>query len=183
MMNAHQILTAAKEGRSMKLEIGGGSSPVPGLVQAEGRWGYEPLPYPDGEYDLVYASHVIEHIPWWKSQDAVDDASRLLKRNGCLEIHTVDFRYLVCCYLADQPADNWDGRGNNPDHDYMLSIASRIFSVGEPDDLNWHRAIFDMAHLTRLIINAGLVIHGYPKEPRGPTKHGKINIGIRGLKL
>lgn len=43
-----------------------------------------PLPLPTGEFDLIIANHVLEHIPdWW---NLVKEASRLLKTNGVLEI-------------------------------------------------------------------------------------------------
>ena len=166
----------------MKIEIGGGNSPVEGFEQLECRWGYEPLPLEDESVDELYASHVIEHIPWWLSQQAIDDAHRVLKVGGTLEVHTVDFRYLTKQYLNGLRADDWTARGHNPDLDSFLSIASRIFSVGDEDKRNWHRAIFDREYLDRLFSSAGFVDLIRPDWPLGRQKHGPINIGIRGVK-
>jgi predicted SAM-dependent methyltransferase len=167
----------------MKIEIGGGNSPVEGYEQIESMWGYEYLPFNDCTVESVYAAHVIEHIPWWLSQQAINDAYRILMPGGCLEVHTVNFEYLVDCYIEDRAADHWMARGKNPDLHPFKSIASRIFSVDEePGGLNWHRSIYDMAWLIELFTTAGFHDLTYPHEPRGPQKHGPINIGIRGVK-
>ena len=177
---------------NIRIEIGGGRCPLPGYTQYgypgdgaehECRWGYERLPIPDFHADEVYASHVIEHIPWWDSGYAISDVYRILKMGGALELHTVNFEYLVQQYLKGAAADQWQARGKNPHLHPFLSIASRIFCVGDmPEDPNWHRAVFDRPHLTSLFERAGFTGITYPIAPKGKEKHGPINMGIRGMK-
>src|SRR5262249_15207475 len=37
------------------------------------------LPFPDNTFDLIYASHIIEHISWYKVCDALREWTRALK--------------------------------------------------------------------------------------------------------
>jgi len=168
-----------------RLEIGGHPAPVPGFEQlpAGVRWGTDRLPYPDGTFAEVYSSHVIEHVPWWLTQAAITEAVRVLEPGGLLEIHTVDFGYLVRCYQARDAGDGWQARGKNPHLHPIRWLASRLYSVDE--DLggdNWHRAVFDWPYLVELLSGAGLAGIDRAWEPRGREKHGAINIGIRGRK-
>lgn len=164
-----------------KLEIGGRPNPVPGYEQLheDVRWGGDRLPYDDESFDEVYASHVIEHVPWFRVEYAILEACRVLRRGGTIEIHTVDFGYLVECYLRGRAGDQWQARGHNPDLHPFRWIASRIFSVGPGD--NWHLGIFDRAYLTELLDAAGFGELESVDHPKGPN-HGPMNLGIRGRK-
>lgn len=145
------------------------------------RWGEEPLPFRDCVFDLVHASHVIEHIPWWATVQALEEARRILVVGGSIELHTVDFGKVVDAYVARRPVDQWRGAGLNPKLDPMLSVSSRIFAYGKTRaDPNWHKAVFDAAHLERCMADAGF---DEIKEcaPRA-GEHGSVNLGLRGVR-
>ena len=132
------------------------------------------LPFEDGAFDLVYMSHVLEHVPWFKTVDVLVEVRRILKVGGMVEIWVPDFGLIVEGYLKGEPQDGW--RRRNPDGDPMLWVNGRIFTYGpEP---NWHRAAFDQAHLCRCLRDAGFLPEVWPLDrPRG-TDHGPINLGL-----
>lgn len=175
------------------LEIGPGDHPVfencpeytwvtagPAGCNAVVRWGYERLPFKTDEFSLVYASHVIEHIEWSKTIDALKEVHRVLKPEGTVEIWTVSFDYLVDCYLQEECGDQW--RRDNPLGNYMLWIAGRIFGYPNPDQpWNEHRALFDYDHLEHCFCQAGFRSVNKLNVPRG-YDHGKVNLGVRATK-
>jgi len=146
-------------------------------------WGYETLPILDETYDLVYASHVIEHIAWYKTVGALKDVYRILQDDGVIELWTVDFAYVVNRYLDGKMGDDW--RRYNPENSLMKWVNGRIFSYDqlEGHELNLHRACFDEKHLCWCLAEAGFSkpcrIVG--EEPRGED-HGKVNMGVRAYK-
>jgi len=79
------------------LHIGPGRDKLPGFETLDIRPGYDwqadaskDLLFPTGTFDLIYCSHVIEHIPWWRTQSVLDGWHRILKPGGSLELWTVN---------------------------------------------------------------------------------------------
>jgi predicted SAM-dependent methyltransferase len=170
------------------LEIGSGTRPVcpqwdrldvrpgPGVTVAA-RWGDGPLPIADNTYDLVYASHVLEHVAWFKTASALREAYRVLKPGGVLEVWVPDFSKIVDSYRAGRCGDHW--RKHNPHGDPWRWLNGRIFAYGpEP---NWHKAVFDPQSLARRLREAGFVRIRKLRKPRG-YDHGPVNLGMRGVK-
>jgi predicted SAM-dependent methyltransferase len=146
-------------------------------------WGVQTLPFEDGTFDEVYASHVIEHVPWWRVVDALKDAFRVLKSGGGIELHTVDFSVLVTHYLNKTKADGWKGGGKNADGHPTTWLASRLFSYGDYfHDPQWHHSLFDADYLAYCIERAGFVRPERCGPPRGPEKHGVIDLGMKAVK-
>ena len=56
------------------------------------RWGQEPFPFKENTYDLVFASHVLEHVPWYRTDAALREARRVLKPGGHLQVFVPDFK-------------------------------------------------------------------------------------------
>lgn len=54
------------------------------------KWGDERLPIEDEAYDWVHVSHVLEHLPWWKTVSALSELYRILKRDGRVTIWVPD---------------------------------------------------------------------------------------------
>ncbi len=162
-----------------------------GLVEAEHKcvWGYHKLPFDDDSVDELYASHVIEHIPWWVLQDAVYDAFRIVRPGGMIEIHTIDFRKVVDQYMFGSCGD-WEGKEGLPGTEPLLWVANRLISYGGTpgsrkwahEDANWHRSILDRPYLHRLLATAGFEQIEDAGEPRGPEKHGVANMGVKAVK-
>lgn len=48
------------------------------------------LPFPDETFHVVYARHVLEHIPWHQVPDTIKEWGRVLKPGGALQVWTPD---------------------------------------------------------------------------------------------
>jgi predicted SAM-dependent methyltransferase len=141
-------------------------------------WGEESLPFEDSTFDLVYASHVLEHVPWHDTIAALQEVRRVLKEGGTIEIWVPDFEKIALAYFKRECVDEW--AAHNPEGDFMLSVNGRIFTRGPGLD-NYHRAVFDHRHLRRCLEQAGFRNIRKLHQPRG-YDHGYINLGMGGQK-
>lgn len=137
-----------------------------------------PLPLPGNTYDLVYMSHILEHVPWFQTIAVLKEVHRILKGDGTVEIWVPDFEKIVKAYLGEKPGDTWFKF--NPDRDFMTWINGRLFTYG-PGEENWHRATFDGPYLRERLKKAGFRHTSRLKKPRG-YNHGAINLGVVAVK-
>ena len=145
-------------------------------------WGQDALPFEDASFDLVYVSHVLEHVPWFRAKFAAAEAFRVLAPGGALEVWVPDFEYLVKCYQRGMCGDDW--RKHNENDDPMTWLNGRLFTYGGPEGLgdpNWHRAAYDWNNLFKLLKSAGFAGIARLCKPRGHD-HGPINLGMTGRK-
>lgn len=65
-----------------------------------------PLPYPDGTFDMVYHSHVLEHLPRAAAPGFIADCCRTLKPGGVIRIAVPDLERIAREYVRqlDQAA-------------------------------------------------------------------------------
>lgn len=175
----------------MKLEIGPGACKLgpdwttvgdferAGVVDYICSWGDQPLPFTDNTFEVVYASHALEHVPWYKVDYAIEECVRVLKPKGKLEIHVPNFEYIVRCYLDNKVGDAWVKFNNreNP----LVWAASRVFSYG-PTLSNYHKSAFDESYLIHLLQSKGLINVKLATEGAPFRDHGPINIGVIGYK-
>lgn len=150
------------------------------------------LPFDDSVFDLVYASHVLEHIPWYQVEIILTEWVRILKPAGRVEVWVPD-GLKICQTLLDYELsgiNNIDKDGwykFNTEHDPCKWAAGRLFTYGDGRGSfahpNWHRAIFTPRYLSRLFENTGLhqVRILDPSEVRG-YDHGWISLGMGGVK-
>lgn len=184
-----------------KLEIGPGDKIIPGFETLNIIGGKDinyvydaskPLPFEDNTFDLIYASHILEHIPWYKTEKVLKEWTRLLKSGGILEIWVPD-GLKICKTFVDWELEEVDRIHKdgwykfNPRKDPYVWASGRIFSYGDGtgsiNHPNWHRAIFTFNYLNHLLKRSGMtdireIDHS---EIRG-CDHGWINLGIRGKK-
>lgn len=193
------VLNSTKSNR--KLEIGPGSQRLQGfetlditphsyvdyLCNAARR-----LPFGDNTFELIYASHILEHIPWYNVEKVLTDWMRTLKQGGRLEIWVPDglkiCKALVDYELYGKNYINKDGFDLfNPEKDPCKWAAGRIFTYGDGKGNlrhpNWHRAMFTPRYLKQLFEKTGLtdIEQLDSKDVRG-FDHGWINLGMRGVK-
>jgi len=169
----------------MKIEIGPGETRLDDSWTTLGpynsdiicRWGYEALPFENNTIDLIHASHVLEHIIWHKTIDALKEAHRILVPSGKIEIHVPNFKVIVDAYLKKKCGDPW--RAHNKEGEYMKWVNGRIFTYGGPG--NNHRAIFDEEYLKKCLLSAGFREVLLEAPVRGHN-HGPINLAITGVK-
>ena len=136
------------------------------------------LPYPiaDDTYDIVYASHCIEHVEFENVKPILMELRRILKPSGTAELWTPDFAQIVKCYLLKEMGDTW-ARGQK---DYMRWVNGRIYGYGEESNL--HRCMLDAEYLIKLMEECGFV---FTKElpVEAAAKHGRMQFGVRGQKM
>lgn len=150
------------------------------------------LPFKDYSFDLIYASHVLEHVPWYQVQDSINELYRVLKKGGILEIWVPDGLKIAQAFV-DFEVSGIDSTGLdgwyrfNEEKDPCKWANGRIFTYGDGygtlNHPNWHRAIFSPRYLQKLFTTAGFVdiVFMDTSEVRG-VNHGWINLGIKGTK-
>jgi SAM-dependent methyltransferase len=150
------------------------------------------LPFGDDTFEIIYASHILEHIPWFKIEEVLREWARILRPGGSLEIWVPD-GLKICKALVDYELlgindiekDGW--YRFNPNKCPYKWISGRLFTYGDgtgnPCHPNWHRALFTPQYVKQLMSNVGLINVRLMSETevRG-ANHGWINLGVKGIK-
>lgn len=99
-----------------------------------------PLDYKGNTFDLVYASHLLEHFPRDQTLSVIKEWTRVLKQEGILRISVPDINALIKIY--QQTND-------------LSQIIGPLY--GHQDyRYNYHYTIFDYTTLKQLMEKAGL---------------------------
>lgn len=150
------------------------------------------LPFPENTFDIIYTSHILEHVPWFLTQNALSEWVRVLKVGGTLEVWVPDGLKICKAFIdaeygvsQDYKLDGW--LCMNPENDPCLWASGRIFTYGDgtgnPSHPNWHRAIFSERLLSLQMERAGLIeIEKLSSDKVRGHDHGWINLGLKGLK-
>lgn len=194
-------LRARKSRTHRKLEIGPGPKRIPGFetlnVVAAANVDYvwnasKRLPFADGTFELIYASHILEHIPWYRTDEVLREWIRVLERGGRLELWVPDGVKICKAFVEAEEQDSKDFERDgwyrfNEQRDPCVWASGRLFSygdgVGTLDHPNWHRAVFSFRYLEHALRKAGCsrVEQLNASHVRGHD-HGWINLGIAGTK-
>lgn len=184
-----------------KLEIGPGSGRLPGFETLNVVWDYhvdyvldasKKLPFASNSFNLIYASHVLEHLPWYTSQKVLKEWVRILDTGGRIEIWVPD-GLKICETLTDyekQGVNNINKDGwyrFNPKKEPCLWASGRIFTYGDGsgrlNHWNWHRALFTPNYLIKMMKETGLInIRRLGLNDARGADHGWINLGMAGTK-
>ena len=79
------------------------------------------LPFNDNEFDAVYHSHVLEHIPKSKSRLFISECKRVLKKNGIMRVVVPDLENIARTYLKELEAcRSSPSRENEIRYDWIL---------------------------------------------------------------
>lgn len=152
----------------IKLDLGAGPTSPEGFTPLGNINGTSicPLPYGDGTVDECRASHVLEHFPSRQVPDVIKEWTRVLKPGGMLRIAVPNFTKIAEDYLAGKP-----------------QITEGYVMGGQIDDADFHKAIFDRAHLMKLLAGAGLMlIEEWQSELTGDCAALPISLNLRGTK-
>lgn len=57
------------------------------------------LPYHDEQFDIIFCSHVIEHISHFKIEQVISEINRVLKKDGIIRFLTPDLRKIATAYV------------------------------------------------------------------------------------
>ena len=100
---------------SRYLEIGSGTERIPGFETLDIVPGRsvdyvldctKKLPFRDQAFDVIYASHVLEHVPWYMVQQTLNEWVRILKRGGQIEIWVPDAVKICKAYVDAELSEN-----------------------------------------------------------------------------
>ena len=146
------------------------------------------LPFKDRAFDLIYASHILEHIPWYQTKQVLKEWARIIKPGGSLEVWVPDGHKICKVMLeADEKKtegipDNW--KKKNPNNCPYLWVNGRIFYGVRNDYPSWHKAIFSYSYLEKIFraLNFSNIIQMDELNLRGEAR-GPINLGIKGTKI
>lgn len=151
---------------------------VPGATY-QAKWGYDALPIPDNTYDYVFASHVLEHVPWFRTDAALAEIFRVLVPGGLFEVWVPDFQAIAEAYYRRTiTRDGWFQQ--NPEKSAWKSLNGRLFWGARPGEVgqeqHFHRAAFDAAGLEECLTRAGFGAIG-PATRLSGEGHGWIDLG------
>ena len=144
------------------------------------------LPFESGTFSIIYASHVIEHFPWYSVSAVLREWVRVLKPGGRLEIWVPDalkiFETVIEAEAGriSQTPDQWTRL--NPTGDPYLWANGRLFYGANPGYPSWHTAMYTPRSLVQMLRSVGLVDVRVLTEAEntGPDLHGWINLGACG---
>lgn len=201
LLQTPALLLSRRSRQNRKLEIGPGPKRIPGFetlnivggANVDYVWNAERrLPFRSGTFSLIYASHVLEHIPWFRTQRVLAEWVRVLAPGGRLEIWVPDGVKICEAFVAAEKRSSADFEQDgwfrfNESKDPCLWASGRIFSYGDGSGYrnhpNWHLAVFSFRYLEQALKSAGCsrVERLERSQVRGHD-HGWINLGVCGIK-
>ena len=133
----------------MKLHLGCGHIILPGFIHIDiddhPHLGYRQDAsdlsiFDDNSVEVIYASHVLEHISHQRTSDVLKEWARVLKPGGILRLSVPDFNRLLFVYRKEKRDLN--------------SIINPL--LGKQNyKYNFHAAVFTEKYLTALLTSAG----------------------------
>lgn len=151
----------------ISLNIGAGKIQLPGFINLDIKDGVDArsLPYADNSVDEVYASHVLEHVPYVDTIATVREWARVLKPNGTMYISVPDIERIK---------DEW----NAHTRDYL----KKVIVGGHTDGDDVHHAVFDEQTLKKVMYAAGIGNLEQFTPFVQDTSRNVISLNIRGTK-
>jgi SAM-dependent methyltransferase len=190
-------LTRNKNKRIRYLEIGPAAKRLEGFETVNVVFGSsvdyivdasKKLPFDDNTFDIIHASHILEHTPWFKLSQTIKEWSRILKPEGILEIWVPD-GYKLSKFIVDIEngiqREEWldDWRPLNKENNPYKWANGRILYGAVTSYPSWHTSIITPKFLESIMKENGLVkVEKMEEDEARSARHGWINLGIRGIK-
>lgn len=179
------------------LEIGPGKERIPGFETLNAVWtrntdfvvdASKKLPFKDKTFDLIYASHVLEHLPWYKIENTLTEIHRILKPGGIIEIWVPDgFKLIQFMINAEEGTEIYDFPNSwfqnyVKSNAYLWANGQLLYGLNTSYP-SWHKTIFTNKMLRNLLFDVGFIKVDTMEnsEVRG-YDHGWINLGVRAYK-
>ncbi len=187
--------------QARRLEIGPGDRPVEGFEAINIVWSpgvdyvhdiQRGLPFADATFETLYASHVLEHVPWYRVPEVLTEWHRVLRPGGRVEIWVPNGLEIARAFVRAEDGETHeiaeDGWWRfNPAQDPAAWACGRTFSYGDgrgtPGHFNWHLGLFSERYLKTLLAGAGFVdCQRLPRSAVRGYDHGWINLGVAGTR-
>jgi predicted SAM-dependent methyltransferase len=105
----------------------------------------KPLPFAEGEADLIYAAHVLEHFPTEVVPQVLSDWRRVLRAAGLLLVAVPDLEHIARTLVDERPG--WFTPPHNP---WLGAIYG-----GQKDEYDFHKTGFTGPWPAGLLTEAG----------------------------
>ncbi len=150
------------------------------------------IPLKDNSFDIIYTSHFLEHIEWYKTEFVLKEMYRILKKGGILELWVPDGLKIAQAFVNGETQQSNDFTKDgwwkyNDEHDVCKWFNGRIFTYGDGQKIkghwNSHLSAFSERYLVNLLKKTGFsnITKMENSECRG-YDHGWINLGIKAQK-
>lgn len=150
----------------MKLHVGCGDVILPGWTNLD----IEKLPgvdvvddittltkIPDNSCDIIYASHVLEHVGRNEFENVIRTWNYKLKKNGILRIAVPDFEKIIIWYQKTKQ---------------IIDVVGLV-SGGQKTKYDYHKMIYDKKRLTEILLDLGF--HDIREWDWKQTDHSKFD--------
>lgn len=185
-----EIGPGTASGRSINFDSAMTVDPYSEGSDDKSEWGQQSFSFEDDCFSLVFASHVLEHVPWYRTDSAIKEVHRILKSGGEFEVYVPDFDYIVQSYLKKTCGDKW--RVFNAKSDWMTWVNGRIFTYGQdavelvsperPLLGTHHKAVFNEEFLVSKLYDAGFSSVTPLKSRRNGKAHSIPEVGAIAVK-
>ena len=119
------------------------------------------FPFKDNSADIIYSSHMLEHLSRHSASHFIKECHRVLKKGGILRIVVPDIKKLSDAYLIDKDSDKFleDSLLACPS---ITTLKEKIYFlfIG----FRHHQWMYDFTSLKRLIANHGFnnIVEQFP---------------------
>lgn len=110
------------------------------------------IPEQDGSVEVLYSSHMLEHLDKDKAVSFLKEARRVLKPDGIIRLAVPDLNFHINNYLTDKNADNFI-ESTILTNESPKTIIEKLKYVIIGD--RHHKWMYDGQSLCRLLISAG----------------------------
>ena len=110
------------------------------------------IPHANGTVDVVYSSHMIEHLDRWEAESFLAECLRVLKPGGVLRLVAPDLRWTILEYMEKGRADEFLAQLQfDLDRPHgLVEGLRRLLSGGRG-----HHWMYDGPSLSRLVAHGG----------------------------
>lgn len=162
LFKSQPLVPEAVYGQGRKLNLGSGGVNLPGYVNLDVLGQRHPdvvsrverLPFGDGQaFDLVRASHILEHFPPQQCPEVLAEWRRVIKPGGYLVICVPDFIRQSWLAVLDR------GRLDPNSPRYNRDMIGGHFALDLPPEFR-HQSMFSQESLTVILEAAGFKVLG-----------------------
>lgn len=150
------------------------------------------FPFKDNSFDRVYASHIFEHIVWYKVDEVFKNLNKIVKKGGYVDIWVPDALKIAKAFVDAELNGGEDFKNDgwyrfNEEKDPAIWFNGRIFSYGDgtgkKGHFNFHSTAYSPRLLKEKLLKAGFSrIELLKKSDILGHDHGWINLGVRAYK-